>query len=74
MKMKTDQINEYQVFKDYDKAKHDPKSKWITTAPQGYQKIKAHLVFACKHDGCNKAQLVAAGNLTPDQIDSTVLE
>ena len=26
--------------------------------------------FACKHDGHHKAQLVAAGNLTPDPIDS----
>ena len=39
-------------------------------APQGYQKIKVHLVFACKHDGHHKARLVAGGHLTPDPIDS----
>ena len=27
---------------------------------------QGHLVFACKHEGCHKAQLVGAGNLTPD--------
>ena len=39
-------------------------------APQGYQKINVCLGFACKHDGCHKVWLVAAGNLTPDPIDS----
>ena len=29
-KMEMDQISEYQVFKDYAKAKYNPKSKWIT--------------------------------------------
>ena len=67
--MEMDQINEYQVFKDHGKAKYDPQSKRITNAPQGYQKIKVHLVFACKYDGCHKAWLVAAGNLTSDIID-----
>ena len=38
-------------------------------APQGYQKIKVHLDFACKHDGCDKARLVAGGHLTPDLSD-----
>ena len=42
----------------------------MTNAPQGYQKIKVHLVFACKHDGHHKARLVAGGNLTPDPLDS----
>ena len=65
-----DQINEYQGFIDHGIAKYDPKSKRITSAPQGYQKIKAHLVFACKHDGHHKARLVADGHLTPDPIDS----
>ena len=65
-----DPINEYQVFIDHGRAKYDPKSKRITNAPHGYQKIKAHLVFACKHDGCHKAKLVAGGHLTPDPIDS----
>ena len=70
IKMEMDQINEYQVFKDHGKAKYNPKSNWITNAPQGYQKIEGHLVFACKHDRCQKSQLVASSNLTPDPIDS----
>ena len=28
------------------------------------------LVFAYKHDGCDKAWLVAAGNLIPHPLDS----
>ena len=51
---------------DHGRAKYDPKSKRITNAPQGYQKIKVHLVFA----GCHKARLIAGGHLTPDPIDS----
>ena len=46
-------------------------TKRIINAPQGYQKIKVHLVFACNHDGCHKARLVAGGHLTADPIDST---
>ena len=38
--------------------------------PQGYQKIKVHLVFACKHNGHHEARLVAGGHLTPDPINS----
>ena len=65
-----DQINEYKVFINHGRAKYNPKSKTIINAPQGYQKIKVHLVFACKHDGHHKARLVGAGHLTPDPIDS----
>ena len=60
--MEMDQINEHQVFKDHGKAKYNRKSNQISNASQGYHKIK---VFACNHDGYHKAQLVAAGNLTP---------
>ena len=68
--MEMDQISEYQIFKDDGKAKYNPKSKWITNAPQGYQRINVHLVFACKHDGHHKSRSVAAGTFTPDPIDS----
>ena len=69
-KKELDQINEYKVFVDHGRAKYDSKSKRITNTPQGYQRIKVHLVFACKHDGHHKARFVAAGHLTPDPIDS----
>ena len=48
------------------------RSKWIsheykvfidkglgTPIPKGYQKIRVHLVYACKRDGRHKARLVA---------------
>jgi hypothetical protein len=33
-------------------------------APDGHKKIRAHLVFDVKHDGCHKACYVAGGHLT----------
>ena len=69
-KMGMDQINEYQEFKDDRTAKHDPKSKQVTNASHGHQKVMVHPVIACKHDGCYKACLVAGDHLTSDPIDS----
>ena len=68
-KMELDQINEYHIFINHGTAKYDPKSKRVMNAPQGYQKIKVHLPFACKHNGHHKARLVPGGYLTPDSID-----
>ena len=65
-----DQINEYIVFQDHGKAQYDPKSRKVSNAPNGYQKIRVHLIFAVKHDGRHKARLVAGGHLTPDPIES----
>ena len=53
-KMGMDQIKEYQEFKDDRTAKYDPKSKQVTNAPHGHQKVMVHPVIACKHDGCYK--------------------
>ena len=69
-KLEMDQINEYKVFQDHGKAQYDPKSSKISNAPNGYQKIRVHLIFAVKHDGRHKARLVARGHLTPDPIES----
>ena len=69
-KLEMDQINEYTVFQDHGKAKIDPKSKKVSNDPEGYQKIRVHLIFAAKHDGRHKARLVAGGHLTPDPIES----
>ena len=69
-KKELDQINEYQVFIDHGIVKYDPKSKRITNAPQGYHKIKVHLVFSCKHDGHHKARLEPGGHPAPDPLDS----
>ena len=65
-----DQINEYKVFQDHVKAQYDPKSRKVSNAPNAYQKIRVHLIFAVKHDGIHKARLVAGGHLTPDLIES----
>ena len=69
-KKELEQINDYKVFKDHGTAQYDPKSEKIINALIGYQKIKVHFVFACKHDGCHKARLVAGGHLTSDPIHS----
>ena len=58
------------VFQDHGKAQCDPKSRKVSNAPNGYQKIRAHLIFAVKHDGRHNARLVAGGHLTPDPIES----
>ena len=64
------QISEYKVFQENGKAQIDPKSRKVSNAPDGYQKIRVHLIFAVKHDGRHKAKLVAGGHLTPDPIES----
>ena len=69
-KLEMDQINEYKVFQDHGKSQYDPKSRKVSNAPNGYQKIRVHLIFAVKHDGRHKARLVAGGHLTPDPIES----
>ena len=69
-KLEMDQINEYKVFQDHVRAQIDPKSRKVSNAPDGYQKIRVHLIFAVKHDGRHKARLVAGGHLTPDPIES----
>ena len=69
-KLEMDQINEYKVFQDHGKAQYDPKSRKVSNAPNGYQKIRVHLIFSVKHDGRHNARLVAGGHLTPDPIES----
>ena len=58
------------TFKTMGKPQYDPKSRKVSNAPNGYQKIRVHLIFAVKHDGRHKARLVAGGHLTPDPIES----
>ena len=54
------QIDEYETF--------DQREKGFT--PEGYKKIRVHMVYAVKHDGRHKARLVAGGHLTETPIDS----
>ena len=39
-------------------------------SPEGYHRIKVHLVFAVKFDGRHEARLVADGHLTPEPIEN----
>ena len=48
-KLEMDQINEYKVFQDHGKAKIGPKLRKVSNVPEGYQKIRVHLIFAVKH-------------------------
>jgi hypothetical protein len=51
------QIIEYETFIDYGRQKS-------AKVPQTYRKIRLHFVFDVKHDGRQKARLVAIGHLT----------
>ena len=55
------QLQEYNTFKDYGHR---------GDAPNGYKKIRTHLVFDCKHDGRHKARMVADGHLTEIPVES----
>jgi hypothetical protein len=57
------QINEYVTL--INKSHH---TKVIP--PNGFKKIRVHLVFDVKHDGRHKARLVADGHLTDIPLDS----
>ena len=52
---------EYKVFKKWDKSILD-KHKKVMNPPEGYHRIKVHLVFALKFDGRQEARLVADGH------------
>ena len=41
-----------------------------TKIPQGYKKIRTHLIYAVKHDGRHKARMVADGHLTDIPVES----
>jgi len=61
IKVELDQIDEYNTFKDLGKG---------AQVPNGYKKIRVHLVFDVKHDGRHKARQVADGHLTDVPVDS----
>ena len=57
------QLHEYECFLDY--GVHGK-----STPPEGYKKIKVHLIFEVKHNGQHKARCVGNGHLTNIPIDS----
>jgi hypothetical protein len=38
--------------------------------PNGYKKIRSHMIYDVKHDGQHKARLVAGGHMTEVNTDS----
>ena len=64
-----DSMHSHKVLKKHEKAQYD-KQKKVFNAPQGYHKIRVHLVFAVKYDGIHKARLVGDGHLTPEPVES----
>ena len=61
VKLEMQQISSYNVFKDLGKN---------ANIPDGYKRIRVHLVFDVKHDGRHKGHLVADGHLTDIPVDS----
>ena len=54
-------MDEYEVFDDLGKDGRPP---------EGYKKIRVHIVYDIKHDGRHKARLVADGHLTVVPLES----
>ena len=69
IKLETESMLEYKVFKKWDTAILDKHEK-VRNSLKGYHRIKVHLVFAVKFDGRHKARLVADGHLTPEPIEN----
>lgn len=59
-KIEIAQLDEYNVFDN--RGRGDP--------PEGYQRIRAHIVYDIKHDGRHKSRFVGRGDLTPVPVES----
>ena len=60
-KLELQKLQEYKCFSDQGKN---------GKIPQGYKKIRTHLIYAVKHDGRHKARMVADGHLTYIPLES----
>ena len=68
--LELEQIKEYQVFKDFGRAKAVYDKKHITNAPKRHQKIRVHFVFDVKHCEKFKARLLADGHFTKEPMET----
>ena len=59
--LEIEQLHYYKSFRDMGR---------VLKIPEGYKKIRTHLVYAIKHDGRHKARMVADGHLTDIPLDS----
>ena len=67
MDLELSQIDEHKVFKDTGKAQfHNGKE----VTPDGFQKIRVHLIYAVNHDDRSKERLVADEHLTKEPVES----
>ncbi len=57
------QLNDYKCFINASIYNHDP-------IPEGYKKIRVHLVYDVKHDGCHKACLINDWHVTNISLES----
>ena len=55
------QLQEYDTFRDLGEN---------GKTPQGYKKIRTHLIYAVKHDGRHKSRMVADSHLTDIPVES----
>ena len=60
-KAELDSLYGYNTFRDLGKG---------AKAPEGYQRINVHFIYAVKHDLRHKARLVAGGHMTEPPLDS----
>ena len=67
--MEMDQINVFQAFKDHANPNMILNQKTYHQCTSRISENQSAPDFACKHDGCHKAYIVAKGPLTPDLID-----
>ena len=71
MDLELTQIHEYKVFKDTGKAQfHNGK----VVTPDGFQRIRVHFVYAVKHDGSSKQDLLQMDISPKNQLNPSILE
>ena len=71
MDLELTQIHEYKVFKDTGKAQfHNGK----VVKPDGFQKIRVHFVYAVKHDGRFKEDLLQMDISPKNLLNPSILE
>ena len=71
MDLELTQIHEYKVFKDTGKAQfHNGK----VVTPDGFQKIRVHFVYAVKHDGRLKQDLLQMDISPKNLLNPSILE
>ncbi len=63
-----EQIRKYETFIDHGQAKF--RNGKLINPPEGYKRIRVHLVYDIKHCRKHKARLVADGHLTDVPVES----